>query len=127
MASDTPLRDFTGKFTCADMLKGLVFNILYLFVLTLVGVLIVTAYNYFYPVDVTSEASVLTVALIFTLFVILDFGLLYFNKPTPTLIAILIVISPLFVIYRLFKDADFIHIDRGTPARLKRYIPLRIV
>jgi hypothetical protein len=53
------------------MLKGLVFNILYLFVLTLVGVLIVTAYNYFYPVDVTSEASVLTVALIFTLFVIL--------------------------------------------------------
>lgn len=127
MASDTPWRDFAGKFTWADMLKGLVFNILYLFVLTLVGVLIVTAYNYFYPIDVTSEASVLTVALIFLLFVILDFGLLYFNKPTPTLLAILIVISPLFVIYKLVMDSDFIRIDRGTPARLKRYIPLRII
>lgn len=127
MASDTPWRDFAGKFTWADMLKGLVFNILYLFVLTLVGVLIVTIYNYFYPIDVMSEASVLTVALIFMFFVILDFGLLYSNKPTPTLLAILIVISPLFVIYKLVMDSDFIRIDRGTPARLKRYIPLRIV
>ncbi|MDP3105813.1 MAG: hypothetical protein Q8M95_14535 [Candidatus Methanoperedens sp.] len=127
MASDTPWRDFAGKFTWADMLKGLVFNILYLFVLTLVGILIVTAYNYSYPIDVMSEASVLTVALIFMCFVILDFGLLYFNKPTPTLLAILIVISPLFVIYKLVMGSDFIRIDRGTPARLKRYIPLRIV
>lgn len=37
------------------------------------------------------------------------------------------LVFTLFVIYRLFKDADFIHIDRGTPARLKCYIPLRIV
>lgn len=63
----------------------------------------------------------------FAFFVIIDFGLLISDKPTPTLIAILLVIAPLFIIYRLLKSADFIQVDRSTPARIKRYVPLRFI
>lgn len=131
MVTETPIKKwekFVHKVTLGELIKGMVFNIVYLFFLTVIGSLMVSAYNYFYPLDVMSEASVLIAASIFTAFVIVDLGLLmYFNKPSPTLIVLLIVISPLFVIYKLVKDADFIRIDRSTPQRLKRYIPLRIV
>ncbi len=130
MVAETPIKnwkEFIHKVTLGELIRGLVFNIAYLFFLTVIGSLIVSAYNYFYPFDVMSEASVSVVALIFTVFVILDLGLLHFNIPSPALILLLIVISPLYVIYKLVKDADFIRIDRSTPQRFKRYIPLRIV
>lgn len=130
MTSDVPVRtwrDVIDKVTWDDIIKSFIFNIVYLFTLTMIGVLIATAYNYYYPIDMVSDSAVLTVALLFTVFAIVDFGLLLSNKPTPTLLAILIVISPLIVIYKLLKSTDIIRIDRSTPTRLKRYIPFRFV
>jgi hypothetical protein len=130
MIDDKPTKnwiEFIDKFTWDMLIKALVFNIGYLFSLTIVGSLIVTVYNYYYPLDMMSEASFLIAASIFTVFVIVDLGLLQYNKPSPALIVLLIVISPLFVIYKLIKDTDFIRIDRSTPQRLKNYIPLRII
>lgn len=128
MDVDTPTwKELIRKTTLSELIIGLVFNVVYLFFLTVVGSLMVTAYNYFYPLDLMSEGSILIAASIFTAFVIVDLGLLYFNKPSPTLIALLIVISPLFVLYKLIKNTDFIRIDRSTPQRLKSYIPLKII
>lgn len=110
-----------------ELVKAVLFNIAYLFTMTVIGVLFVTLYSYYIPIDVASTTSVLSVAFIFAFFVIIDFGLLISDKPTPTLIAILLVIAPLFIIYRLLKSADFIQVDRSTPTRIKRYVPLRFI
>ncbi len=130
MASDATIkkrRDFLDTVTLGELAKAIIFNIAYLFTMTIIGALLVTLYGYYIPINVTSAASVLAVAFIFAFFVIIDFGLLISDKPTPTLIAILLVIAPLFMIYRLLKSADFIQVDRGTPARIKRYVPLRFI
>ncbi len=130
MASDATIkkyREFLDTVTMGELVKAVLFNIAYLFTMTIIGALFVTLYGYYIPIDSTSTTSVLTVAFIFAFFVIIDFGLLISDKPTPTLIAMLLVIAPLFIIYRLLKSADFIQVDRSTPARIKRYVPLRFI
>ncbi len=130
MASDATIkkyRDFLDTVTMGELVKAVIFNIAYLFTMTIIGALLVTLYGYYIPIDVTSATSVLAVAFIFAFVVIIDFGLLISDKPTPTLIAILLVIAPFFMIYRLIKSSDFIQVDRGTPARIKRYVPLRFI
>jgi hypothetical protein len=130
MASDATIKkrgEFLDNVTVGELVKAVLFNIAYLFTMTVIGAFFVTLYGYYIPIDVASTTSVLSVAFIFTFFVIIDFGLLISDKPTPTLIAILLVIAPLFIIYRLLKSADFIQVDRGTPARIKRYVPLRFI
>ncbi len=112
---------------CRELTKAIIINTGYLFTLTIVGALLVSLYGYYIPIDVASTISVLTVAIVFSIFVVIDFGLLISDKPTPTLIAILLVIAPLFVIYRLLKSADFIQVDRNMPSRIKRYVPLRLI
>ncbi|MCZ7401211.1 MAG: hypothetical protein O8C61_03215 [Candidatus Methanoperedens sp.] len=130
MVSEQPIKkmsDLIRTLTLEEAFKMLFFNIVYLFMLTLVGVLVITIYNYFYPVDMTSDTSVLTAAFIFMVLVILDFGLLNYDKVSPTLIAMVFVISPIILIYKLFNDTDFIQVNRNTPNRLKRYIPFRVL
>ncbi len=130
MASDATIkkrREFLDNVTMGELAKAIIFNIAYLFTMTIIGALLVTLYSYYIPINVTSATSVLSVAFIFAFLVIIDFGLLISDKPTPTLIVILLVIAPLFMIYRLLKSADFIQVDRGTPARIKRYVPLRFI
>lgn len=120
-------KDYLNAITIGELVKAVLFNIVYLFTMTILGALFITLYGYYIPIDVASTTSVLAVVFIFASFVIIDFGLLISDKPTPTLIAILLVIAPLFMIYRLLKSADFVQVDRGTPARIKRYVPLRFV
>lgn len=115
------------KVTWDDLIKSFVFNIVYLFTLTMLGVLIATVYNYYSPIDFASNSAILTVAVLFAIFVIIDFGLLLSNKPTPTLLAIVIAISPFVLIYRLLRSTDIVQIDRSTPTKLKKYIPFRFV
>jgi len=59
--------------------------------------------------------------------VIVDLGLAVSGKPSPTTILILILISPVLVLYKLIKDTDLIQIDRSTPKKLKNYIPPRFI
>ncbi len=115
------------KVTWDDLIKSFVFNIVYLFTLTMLGVLIATVYNHYSPIDFASDSAILTVAVLFAIFVIIDFGLLLSNKPTPTLLAIVIAISPFVLIYRLLRSTDIVQIDRSTPTKLKKYIPFRFV
>lgn len=121
------VKDYLNAVTIGELVKAVLFNIAYLFTMTIIGALLVTLYGYYIPINVASATSVLAVAFIFAFFVIIDFGLLISDKPTPTLIVILLVIALLFMIYRLLKSADFIQVDRGTPARIKRYVPLRFI
>ncbi|MFA4956886.1 MAG: hypothetical protein WC556_07950 [Candidatus Methanoperedens sp.] len=99
----------------------------YLFMLTLVGVLVVSLYSYFDPIDLMSESSAGIVAFIFAFVVVVDLGLVFSEKLTPTIILILILISPVLVLYKLIKDTDLIQINRSTPKRLKDYIPPRFI
>ena len=110
-----------------EIAKAYVFATLYFFMMVIVGVLAVTVYGYFYPFDLASEISVLTAALIFFSMVLIDFGLLFFSKPTPTIIAILIVLAPILVIYKLLKNTDLIQIDQDMPAKVKNYVPPRVI
>ena len=121
------IKDNLNIVTTGELTKAVLFNTAYLFTMTIIGALFVTLYGYYIPIDAASATSVLSVAFIFALFVIIDFWLLISDKPTPTLIVILLVIAPLFIIYRLLKSADFIQVDRSTPARIKRYVPLRFI
>lgn len=93
----------------------------------LVGALAVLVYNHFFPLDVASEMSVLAVALIFGAVVFIDLGLAYYSRPTPTLIAIVVVLSPVLMVYKLFRDIELIKIDRSTAAKVKKYIPPRVI
>src|SRR3972149_9163278 len=97
-----------------DIVKSYVLGVGYLFMLTIVGLLVVTVYNYFYPIDVASESSVITVALLFVALVIIDFGLMFSGKPTPTLIMIVLVIAPILMLYKLIKSSDLVNIDQNT-------------
>jgi len=110
-----------------EVIKNYVFATVYLFVLTAVGALAVTAYNYFFPINVISEISVLVAALVFGSVVFIDLGLAFYSKPTPTLIAIVIVLSPVLMVYKLFKNTEIIKIDRSTPAKIKNYVPPRFI
>lgn len=121
------IKAYLDNVTMSELVKAVLFNVAYLFTPTIIGALLVTLYGYYIPIDAASTASVLAVAFIFTFLVIIDFGLLISDKPTPTLIALLLVIAPLFMIYRLLKSADFIQVDRGTPARIRRYVPLKFI
>jgi hypothetical protein len=130
MTSEVPTKTWRAiieKVTLDELAKTVVYNIVYLFTLTMFGVLIATVYNYYSPIDLASNSEVLTVALLFAIYVLIDFGLLLSNKPTPALLAIVIAISPCIVIYRLLKSKDIVQIDRSVPTRLKRYIPFRFV
>lgn len=110
-----------------EIVKSYVLGVAYLFMLTVVGALAVTLYSNFTPIDMTSEKSVVIIALIFTAVVAVDFLLLFSGKPTPTLIAILVIISPILELYRLLKNTDLIRIDQSTPKKLKNYVPPRFI
>ncbi len=110
-----------------EIIKNYTLATLYLFVLTLVGALAVLVYNHFFPLDVASEMSVLAVALIFGAVVFIDMGLAYYSRPTPTLIAIVVVLSPVLMVYKLFRDIEPIKIDRSMAAKVKKYIPPIII
>jgi hypothetical protein len=130
MDSDTNIKqfkEFCKNLTVGRIVKAIIFNIGYLFTLTILGALLVSLYGYYIPINPTYAPSVLAVTIIFTSFVIIDFGLLISNKPTPTIIAILFVVGGVFMIYRLLKNTDFIEIDRNMPAKIKRYVPLRLL
>lgn len=129
MVSDTlTMRtEIIDKVTWGELIKGNIYGTAYLFILTITGIFVVTAYDYFFPIDVNSEISVLTVAILFAAWIAIDFGLIFSGNPTPTLIAILIIIAPILVIYKLLKSNDLVQVDRSTPTKLKRYIPLRFI
>ncbi len=110
-----------------DIVKSYVLGVGYMFMLTITGALVVTLYNYFYPIDIASESSVLTVALLFIALVVLDFRLVFSGKLTPTLVLIVLVIAPILVLYKLIKSSDLVNIDQNTPRKLKNYIPPRFI
>lgn len=110
-----------------EIIKNYILGIGYLFMLTIVGVLVVTIYNSFFPIDASSVKSVLTVALVFIFVLSIDFILIFSNKPTPTLIAILIIISPILVLYKLLESTDLIQINRYTPEKIKKYVPPKVI
>jgi hypothetical protein len=117
------IKAMSGK----EIIKSYILGIGYLFMLTMVGVLVVTIYNSIFPIDVNSVKSVLTVALVFIFVLSMDFILIFLNKPTPTLITILIIISPILVLYRLLESTDLIQINRYTPEKLKKYVPPKVI
>ncbi len=117
------IRTMSGK----EIIKSYILSIGYLFMLTMVSVLFVTIYNYFFSIDVGSIKSVLAVTLIFTFVLSIDFLLMHFNKPTPTLIAILLIISPILVLYKLIESTDLIQINRHTPGKIKKYVPPKFI
>ena len=130
MDSDAEIKkfkEFLDNLTVGGIVKAYIINIGYLFTMSILGALLVSLYGYYIPVDTTSSASILAVAVIFTSFVIIDFGLLISDKPTPTIIAILLVVGGLFNIYKLLKNTDIVQVDRNMPARIKRYVPLKLI
>lgn len=119
----TSIKAMSGK----EIIKSYILGIGYLFILTMVGVIVVTIYNSFFTIDVSSVKSVLTTALVFIIVLSIDIILLFLNKPTPTLIVILIFISPILILYKLLKSTDLIQINRNTPTKLKQYVPPKII
>ena len=119
-------REFLDNLTVGKFIEAIIFNVGYLFVTTMLGAFLVSLYGYYIPINPTSASSVLAVAIIFASFVVIDFGLLISDKPTPTLITILFLFGGLFMIYRLLKNRD-IQVDRNMPAKIKRYVPLRLI
>jgi len=105
-----------------EIFKGFIFAIFYFFIMILIGVLIVSIYNHFYPIDVTSNSSVISGAIIFASFIVIEFGLLFFNKPPLTSIVIAIVILPILVIYKQCKKTD-LKIDWNIPKKLSKQLP----
>jgi len=81
-------------------------GILYYFILTLIGVMVVTIYSYFYLIEMNSLSSNLVMTLIFILVLFIDTMLVISNKPSPTLIVILVAISPILVLYRLIENTE---------------------
>ncbi len=110
-----------------DVIKAYFLGISYLFMLTIIGAFVITIYNSYYPIDVTSLKSMLIVTFIFTLVLSVDMILLISNKPTPTLIVILVLISPIMVLYKLLKSTDIIQINQNTPTKLKKYVPPKFI
>lgn len=102
-------------------------GILYYFILTLIGVMVVTIYSYFYLIEMNSLSSNLIMTLIFILVLFIDTMLVIFNKPSPTLIVILIAISPILVLYRLIENTDLIQIDKNVPVRLYKFVPPKFI
>jgi hypothetical protein len=120
------LKEVLNNLTLGKFIKALIFNVGYLFTMTILGALLVSLYGYYIPIDVTSIPSILAVAVIFTLFVVIDFGLLILDKPTPSIIAILLVVGGLYMIYNLLKNTD-IHVEKNIPTKIKQYVPLRLI
>ncbi len=129
MVSDmlTKLKENANKVPRGELIKGIIYGTAYLFMLTITGILVVTLYNYIFPIDVTSEISVFNVSFLFAIWIAIDLVLVNSGNPTPTLMAILVIIAPILIIYRFFKSSDLIQIDRTIPTRLKRYIPPKFI
>ncbi len=105
------------------VLKTLVCNILYiwtLFVLCSIAVLLVNA---LYPLSSMPGNSWLVVAGVFAAISAIDFGLLYQDKISPTIIALVLVLAIPYVLYRLFTGLELISLNKNSiPTQVKRYI-----
>jgi len=104
------------------LLKLFLFRFVYLFMMVIIGSGIVVIYTYFGSLDISSPDSTLIIAGIFTAFAITDLLLLYNERLSPTLLILLILISPLYIVYKVMKSSDLFDVNTSTPARIKKYV-----
>lgn len=83
--------------TKKQIVRSYALGIGFLFTLIIVSVLVVTLYNYFFPINTASVTSSSTVALLFTIFMILGIGFLFYLKSTSQSMKMLLVILPRLV------------------------------
>ncbi len=100
------------------LIKLFLFRFIYLFTMVLIGAGMVEIYSYFWSLDISSPNSTLIIAGIFAAFVITDLLLLYSERLAPTLLILLILISPLYIVYKVLKSSDLFNINTTTPARI---------
>jgi hypothetical protein len=104
------------------VLRLFLFRFIYLFTMVLIGACIVAIYGYFWSFDISSPNSTLIIAGIFAAFAITDLLLLYNERLAPTLLILLILISPIYTVYKALKSSELFNINTTTPARVKKYV-----
>lgn len=105
------------------LLKTLSIAFLYFWTLFFISVGIIMLYDQLFHLDFNSLFSVVIVAAIFTLITLTDVILIFKEKVTPTILVWVIILSPLMVLYKLFKDSDLFSLNRkSTPAKIRKYL-----
>ena len=105
------------------LLKIVFFNFMYTLTLFFMSVGIIILYDQWFYLNFNSSSYVVIVATIFILVTSIDMILLFNNKITPTLLLLVIAVSPVLVLYKMFKDGDILKLNRKTtPAAIRRYI-----
>jgi hypothetical protein len=105
------------------ILRALMFNILYIWALFGLCSIVVLLVNAFYPLSSMPDNSWLVIAGVFAAISVIDFGLIYQDKISPTIIALVLVLAVPYVLYRLFTGIELISLNKKSiPVKVKRYI-----
>lgn len=105
------------------ILKSLGIAFLYFLTLFFISVGIIVLYDLLFHIDFNSPSFVLIVTAIFIVVTLTDIVLIFKEKITPTLLVWVIVLSPLLVLYKFFKDVDLFSLNRkSTPAKIRKYL-----
>jgi hypothetical protein len=126
---DEALRS-VGIVSFMDLIKILAVSTAYMGAIFSVGIIGIMIFSWIIPVDPTTVPGLMTVVIVFVAVGVIDFGLLFYNKITPALLLLAILISPLFIVYKLLCRVDLMgYLDRDRmPRGVRNYvIPRQIV
>lgn len=102
------------------LLKVIVFNVVYiwtLFLLCAISVLVITVV---YPLSATPGYSAIVIAVVFGIIATIDFGRVYQNKISPTIIMMVLLFAAPYVLYRLFYGFELINLDKNVISKVVR-------
>ena len=114
------IQEIVGK---KGLLKTFGFSLLYFWTLFLINVAVIMLYDQWFHIDFNSPSYVGIVAAIFILVTSTDLILLFKTRITPTMLIGVIILSPFLVLYKYFKDAELLGLNRRTtPTKIKKYL-----
>jgi len=105
-----------------DLIKNTCINIGYLTMVFFIGVFLVYIITNILSYNLNSETGFIATVLIFTTYAVIEMSLLYFMKLTPAIIVLIILIAPVIMVYKLFRDSDLLVINPEVPSRVANCI-----
>jgi len=119
----TKFEEDIERFGKIGLLKTFIYNVLYIWTLFGLCSIAVLLVNALYPLSSMPSNSWLVIAGVFAAISVIDFGLLYQDKISLTIIALVLVLAIPYVLYRLFTGLELISLNRDSiPTQVKRYI-----
>jgi Kef-type K+ transport system membrane component KefB len=96
-------------------------SMLYLAAVFVNGFLVLAVINTLWQLDTTTAASTVLTAGVYFVVIVLDFGLLYYNKVTPAILTLVVIFAWIILPYQFISGKNFLDKKR-TPNEIRKSI-----